>query len=195
MPKTADPIRIDGCNEMGAEVILTDNITTASKNLHEIAKAEGRTILHPFNDLNMAYGAASCGAEFVEDMPDADLFIIPVGGGGLIAGMAAAIKHFNPKIKIIGVEPKGANSLRRSLLSGKPETLSKVQTIADSLGAPSALAESFQLARANVDQLIEIDDKVMIQTMQQMRDRLNLLLNQPVRRLWARLLAPCVQKF
>ena len=174
MPKTADPIRIDGCNEMGAEVILTDNITTASKNLHEIAKAEGRTILHPFNDLNMAYGAASCGAEFVEDMPDADLFIIPVGGGGLIAGMAAAIKHFNPKIKIIGVEPKGANSLRRSLLSGKPETLSKVQTIADSLGAPSALAESFQLARANVDQLIEIDDKVMIQTMQQMRDRLNL---------------------
>ena len=161
MPKTADPIRIDGCNEMGAEVILTDNITTASKNLHEIAKAEGRTILHPFNDLNMAYGAASCGAEFVEDMPDAVLFIIPVGGGGLIAGMAAAIKHFNPKIKIIGVEPKGANSLRRSLLSG-----SKPKQSSNNCGlvAFSALAESFA-ARANVDQLIEIDDKVMIQTM------------------------------
>lgn len=174
MPQTADPIRISGCEEMGAEVIITDNITSASEILQKIAEVEGRTVLHPFNDPNMAYGAASCGAEFVEDMPDADFFIIPVGGGGLIAGMAAAIKHFNPNIKVIGVEPKGANSLRRSFLSGKPEVLNTVQTIADSLGAPSALAESFQLARANVDEIIEIEDKVMSETMQQMRDRLNL---------------------
>lgn len=174
MPQTADPIRISGCEEMGAEVILTDDIASASEILQEIANAESRTILHPFNDVNMAYGAASCGAEFIEDMPEADVFIIPVGGGGLIAGMAAAIKHFNPAIKVIGVEPQGANSLRRSFLSGRPESLDKVQTIADSLGAPSALAESFQLARANVDQVIEIEDKVMSQTMLQMRDRLNL---------------------
>ena len=174
MPQTADPIRISGCEEMGAEVILTDDIVSASETLQEIAKAESRTILHPFNDVNMAYGAASCGAEFIEDMPEADVFIIPVGGGGLISGMAAAIKHFNSAVKVIGVEPQGANSLRRSLLSGRPESLDKVQTIADSLGAPSALAESFHLARANVDQVIEIEDKVMSQTMLQMRDRLNL---------------------
>ena len=107
-------------------------------------------------------------------MPEADVFVIPVGGGGLIAGMAAAIKDHNPKVKVIGVEPKGANSLYRSFLSGRPETLDKVDTIADSLGAPSSLADSFQLARANVDKIIEIEDKVMIQSMQQMRDQLNL---------------------
>ena len=125
--------------------------------------------LHPFNDVNMAYGSASCGAEFVEDIPKADIFVIPVGGGGLIAGMAAAIKHHNPKVQVIGVEPKGANSLLQSFLSGQPQALRKVNTIADSLGAPCALMESFELARANVDEIIEIEDQVMVQTMQQMR--------------------------
>ena len=174
MPKAADPIRIRGCEEMGAEVMLTDDMSSAAVLLQQIALAENRTILHPFNDVNMAYGSASCGAEFVEDMPEADMFVIPVGGGGLIAGMAASMKHHNPKVKVIGVEPKGANSLHRSFLSGQPQALKKVDTIADSLGAPSALMESFQLARANVDEIIEIEDQVMIQTMQQMRDRLNL---------------------
>ena len=174
MPKTADPIRISGCEEMGAEVVLTDDMASAVAQLQKIEKKENRAVLHPFNDLNMAYGSASCGAEFVEDMPEADIFIIPVGGGGLIAGMAAAIKHHNPRIKVIGVEPKGANSLHLSFLSGQPEALDNVDTIADSLGAPSALADSFQLAKANVDQIIEIEDKVMTLTMQQMRDRLNL---------------------
>ena len=174
MPKSADPIRIRGCEEMGAEVILTDDISSAAAQLQQISKTENREILHPFNDVNMAYGSASCGAEFVEDMPEADMFIIPVGGGGLIAGLAAAIKYYNPKVKVIGVEPKGANSLHRSFLSGRPEALDYVNTIADSLSAPSALAESFQLARANVDEIIEIEDQVMSQTMLQMRDRLNL---------------------
>lgn len=174
MPKAADPVRVMGCEDMGAEVILTDDIASASTQLQRIAKTENRMILHPFNDLNMVYGSASCGAEFVEDVPRLDIFVIPVGGGGLIAGMAAAIKHHDPKIQVIGVEPKGANSMRRSFLSGRPESLVKVDTIADSLGAPSALAESFQLARTYVDEIVEIDDKVMSHTMQQMRDRLNL---------------------
>ena len=174
MPKFADPMRIEGCKEMGAEVILTNNIESAASLLNEISKTEERKILHPFNDVNMAFGSASCGAEFIEDVPELDMVILPVGGGGLIAGMAAAIKYYHPKTKIIGVEPKGANSLNRSFLSGRPEALAKVETIADSLGAPSALAASFELARANVDEIIEIEDRIMAEMMLEMRDRLNL---------------------
>ena len=174
MPKFADPMRIEGCREMGAEVILTDDIAAAATLLKEISETENRKILHPFNDLNMAFGAAACGAEFIEDLPELDIVILPVGGGGLIAGMAAAFKYYYPKTKIIGVEPKGANSLNRSFLSGKPEALAKVETIADSLGAPSALAASFELARANVDEIIEIEDRIMAEMMLEMRDRLNL---------------------
>ena len=174
MPKFADPMRIEGCREMGAEVILTDDIAAAVTLLKEISETENRKILHPFNDLNMAFGAASCGAEFIEDLPELDIVILPVGGGGLIAGMAAAFKYYYPKTKIIGVEPKGANSLNRSFLSGTPVALAKVETIADSLGAPSALAASFELARANVDEIIEIEDRIMAEMMLEMRDRLNL---------------------
>ena len=174
MPKFADPIRIEGCREMGAEVILTDDIASAANLLKEISETENRKILHPFNDLNMVFGAASCGAEFMEDAPELDIVILPVGGGGLIAGMAATIKYHYPKTKIIGVEPRGANSLNRSFSSGKPEALAKVETIADSLGAPSALAASFELARANVDDVMEIEDQVMAEMMLEMRDRLNL---------------------
>ena len=174
MPKFADPIRIEGCKENGAEVILAEDIASAATLLNEIAETEDRKILHPFNDVNMAFGAASCGAEFMEDLSEPDIVILPVGGGGLIAGMAAAIKHYHPETKVIGVEPKGANSLNRSFLSGKPEALDKVETIADSLGAPSALSASFELARANVDEIIEIEDQVMAEMMLEMRDRLNL---------------------
>lgn len=174
MPKTADPFRISGCREMGAEVVLAEDMAGAAEMLNVIAEEEGRKILHPFNDVNMAFGAASCGAEFIEDVADLERVILPVGGGGLIGGMAAVMKHHNPKLEIIGVEPVGANSLSRSFASGKPEALERIDSIADSLSAPSALEESFTLARQHVDEVIEIEDKVMSQMMVEMRDRLNL---------------------
>ena len=174
MPKAADPFRIQGCQELGADVVLAENIAAAAALLEEVAEQEGRKILHPFNDMNMAYGAATCGAEFIQDAARLDIVVLPVGGGGLIAGMAAAIKQASPDTKIIGVEPQGANSLQQSFASGQPQALAVVQTIADSLGAPSALRESFELARAHVDEVIAIDDRVMAETMLQIRDRLNL---------------------
>ena len=174
MPKAADPLRIQGCQELGADVVLAEDIAAAAVLLEEVARQEGRKILHPFNDLNMAFGAATCGAEFIEDAAGLEIVVLPVGGGGLIAGMAAAIKQASPQTKIIGVEPKGANSLQQSFASGQPQALAEVKTIADSLGAPSALRESFELARDYVDEVIAIDDQVMADTMLQMRDRLNL---------------------
>ena len=175
MSKTADPLRINGCRDLGAEVVLVDGIAAAMPELDRIKAEEGRQILHPFNDLNMACGAATCGAEFIEDVPDLDIVILPVGGGGLISGMAAAIKRQRPDITIIGVEPVGADSLSRSFRSGAPEVLDKVDTIADSLGAPMAMAESLALARQYVDELIQIEDSVMARTMLLMRERLTLM--------------------
>ncbi len=174
MPEAADPLRIDGCRALGADVILAPDISAAVEMLGQIATDENRHVLHPFNDLNMAYGAATCGAEFMEDTPRLDVVVLPVGGGGLISGMAAAIKHHNPDIMVIGVEPSGADSMSRSFASGRPEALEKVRSIADSLGAPSAMPESFALARAHVDEIVVIDDSVMAKMMLQMRERLNL---------------------
>ena len=175
MSKTADPTRIEGCRDLGAEVVLVDGIADALPMLDRIESEEGRKILHPFDDLNMAYGAATCGAEMVDDMPPLDMVVLPVGGGGLIAGMAAAIKQMSPKTIVIGVEPEGADSLTRSFASGQPEVLEAVNTIADSLGAPRAMAASMALARAHVDEMMTIPDAVMTDTMLLMRNRLNLV--------------------
>ena len=175
MSKSADPYRIQGCRDLGAEVVLVDGIAAAQPMLDRIEAEEGRRILHPFNDLSMAYGAATCGAEMVEDMPPLDMVVLPVGGGGLIAGMAAAIRMMSPRTTIIGVEPEGADSLSRSFASGKAEALDSINTIADSLGAPMAMAQSMALARRNVDELITIPDRLMADTMLLMRHTLNLV--------------------
>ena len=175
MTESADPFRIDGCRALGAEIVLVPDMMAAVPALESIATGEGRRVLHPFNDVNMAYGAASCGAEMVEDCPPLDLVVLPVGGGGLISGMAAAIRKLSPKTVIIGVEPEGADSLGRSFRSGKAESLDRVATIADSLGAPMAMPESLALARANVDELITIPDRLMAETMLLMRHTLNLI--------------------
>ena len=175
MTETADPFRIDGCRALGAEIVLVPDMMAAVPMLNALSEEEGRQILHPFNDMNMAYGAASCGAELVEDCPPLDLVVLPVGGGGLISGMAAAIKHLSPATTVIGVEPEGADSLGRSFRSGRAEALERVATIADSLGAPMAMPESLALARANVDELITIPDRLMADTMLLMRHTLNLI--------------------
>ena len=175
MTEAADPIRIDGCRALGAEIVLVPDMGHALPLLDQIAADEGRHILHPFNDVNMAFGAATCGAEFIEDAPPLDMVVLPVGGGGLISGMAAAIKRHNPDITVIGVEPKGADSLRRSFATGTPAVLDRIDTFADSLGAPRAMPESFALARQNVDDIVLIDDNAMAETMLLMRHTLTLV--------------------
>ena len=96
MPKAADPVRVDGCRNFGADVRLMDDIAAAFAEMEKIAEGEGRTTLHPFEAEHMILGAATCGAELIADCPDLDLVVVPVGGGGLIAGMATAIKQVRP---------------------------------------------------------------------------------------------------
>jgi threonine dehydratase len=165
MPKTANPFRVSRCRSYGAEVVLVDDVRAAFACVQEIEQAEGRTFVHPYEGFRTALGTATIGYEFLTQAPDLDAVIIPIGGGGLCAGMAAAIKQMRPSCLVYGVEPVGADSMARSFAAGSPQSIERVRTIADSLGAPYALPYSFSLCRRFVDDLVLIDDEAMRRAM------------------------------
>ncbi len=165
MPKSANPARVAGCKEYGAEVELVDNVHQAFDRVHQIEAEEGRTFVHPFEGPLTATGTATVGLELCSQVPELDAVIIPIGGGGLCAGLATAVKLMQPRCRVFGVEPEGADTMHRSFASGKPEAIDKVQTIADSLGAPYALPYSFALCRRFVDELVLVDDAALRRAM------------------------------
>jgi threonine dehydratase len=165
MPKSANPARVAGCREYGAEVELVDDVHQAFDRVHQIEAEEGRTFVHPFEGPLTATGTATLGLELCSQAPELDAVIIPVGGGGLCAGVSTAVKLLQPRCRVFGVEPVGADTMHRSFASGKPEAIEKVQTIADSLGAPYALPYSYALCRKFVDELVLVDDAALRRAM------------------------------
>lgn len=161
MPASVDPLRIDGCRAMGADVSLHADMLAAFAEMDRVVAEEGRAILHPFEGAHMTLGAATCGAEYARQAPQVDTLIVPVGGGGLIGGLAVAFKQANPTCRVIGVEPEGADSMTRSLAAGHPVALDRIATIADSLSAPLAMPYSFAVAQAHVDQMVLVTDDQM----------------------------------
>ena len=164
MPAATDPARIAGCKALGATVTLHDDMAAAFAAMNDAA-GQGRALMHPFEAPHMILGAATCGAEYVAQAPDVDTFIIPIGGGGMISGMACAIKQLRPDATVIGVEPFGADSMTQSFAAGEPVRIDKVATIADSLGAPLAMPMTYAVARAHVDRIVRIDDAEMLRAM------------------------------
>ncbi|MGQ0601322.1 MAG: threonine/serine dehydratase [Anaerolineales bacterium] len=158
MMEYASPARVALCRELGAMVELLPTVHAAFERVKQIEAEEGRTFIHPFDLPRTISGTATLGLEFHAQVPDLDTVLVPVGGGGLIAGVAAALKQLNPKVIVIGVEPFGADSMYRSFQSGQPEKIEKVETIADSLGAPYALPYSFGVARRFVDEIVRVTD-------------------------------------
>ena len=175
MPKTADPFRIEKCRSLGAEVILAENVDDAFRKLDEIEKDEKRFVLHPFNQENMIVGAATCCAEIIDQMGDIDILIIPIGGGGLIGGMAHYLEQINSSVELLGVEPTGADSFTKSLENRGAVRINKVDTIADSLGAPMAMDFSFNIAKKRVSQVERVTDDEIRNAMITMRDRLGFI--------------------
>ena len=175
MPKTADPFRIDKCKNLGAEVILAENVDDAFRKLDEIEKEENRFVLHPFNQENMIIGSATCCAEILDQMGDIDILIIPIGGGGLIGGMAHYLDQINSSVELLGVEPVGADSFTKSLEKKSAVRIDKVDTIADSLGAPMAMEFSFNIAKKRVSQVEKVTDDEIRNAMITMRDRLGFI--------------------
>jgi threonine dehydratase len=170
MLKTANPLRVRLCRQYGAEVELANSIHAGFKRVGQIEKEEGRALIHPFEGLHTAIGTATLGHEFCEQVPDLDAVIVPIGGGGLCAGVAAAFKLLRPGCAVYGVEPRGADSMHRSFAAGEPQAIERVETIADSLGAPYAMPITFQLCRDNVDALCLVSDDELRAAMRLMQE-------------------------
>lgn len=175
IPKTADPVRVEGCRKLGADIVLCKSIHEAFDTMHEIEETEGRAVIHPFEGAQMSLGSATCGKELFEAAPDVEVVILPVGGGGLISGMSAAIKLLNPEVEVYGVEPFGADTLYRSFQAGTPQSIDKVETIADSLGSPTALPYSFGLAHQYVDEVVRVSDDELRSSMRVMNSAMKLM--------------------
>jgi len=165
MPKSANPFRVARCRAYGAHVELVADVQQAFARVQQIQEEEGRIFVHPYEGPLTALGTATVGLEFATQAPELDAVIIPIGGGGLCAGMACAFKQLQPRCQVFGVEPVGADTMYRSFLAGAPQAIDRVRTIADSLGAPYALPYSFEMCRTFVDEIVLIEDAEMQQAM------------------------------
>lgn len=161
MIASANPFRVAQCRAWGAEVEFAADAHAGFQRVEELQIAEARPLIHPFEGLQTAIGTATLGLEFMEQVPDLDAVVVPIGGGGLCAGVSAAVKLVNPDCLVIGVEPVGADSMHRSFAAGSPQAIERVATIADSLGAPYALPISYALCRDHVDDLVLVDDDAL----------------------------------
>jgi threonine dehydratase len=165
MPKHASPLRIAACKDFGAKVVLLASIHEAFARAQALVAEEGRTMLHPFDGPLTTLGTATIGLELAQQVPQLDAVVVPVGGGGLISGIAAAVKQLNPACQVFGVEPFGADAMYRSFAAGAPVKLDAVDTIADSLGAPYALPYSFSVCQRFVDDIVRVSDDDLCRAM------------------------------
>ncbi|WP_332767714.1 threonine ammonia-lyase [Phenylobacterium sp.] len=158
MLASANAARVERCKAYGAEVLIAPDGRSAFDLAARIERDEGRTFIHPFEGPLTALGTATLGAEWLDQAGRLDAVIVPVGGGGLCAGVASAIKRLQPDCLVFGVEPVGADTMSRSFAAGSPASRADVATIADSLAPPYALPYSFALCRRHVDELVLVDD-------------------------------------
>ena len=158
MQSTANPFRIALAQTELAEVIIKEPGKATFAEAERLSRDEGRTFVHPFEGINTTLGTAGVGLEFMQDVPDLEAIIVSVGGGGLISGVAAAVKAMNPKCQVYGVEPTGADAMSQSLKAGGPITLGKIDTIADSLSPPMTLPFGHAVCNAYIDDMVTVTD-------------------------------------
>ena len=163
MPTTTPLIKVNRTRNYGAEVVLYgDDFDEACEHAYQLADEHGYTFVHPFDDLDVAAGQGSIAMEIIKELPTVDYILVPVGGGGLCTGVSTLAKLLNPKIKVIAVEPSGANCLQASLKAGKVMTLPVVNTIADGTAVHRPGEKLFAYLQENVDDVITIEDSELI---------------------------------
>ncbi|MBL7903560.1 MAG: threonine ammonia-lyase [Bacteroidales bacterium] len=165
MPVFAPPLKVIATRSYGAEVILTgDTFDDAFAAAVEFGEKTGATFVHPFNDPFTIAGQGTVGLEIFEQLRDVQDVLVPIGGGGLIAGIAIALKQLNPAIRIIGVEADGAQSMKLSVENGAPVVLNSVHTIADGIAVKSPGNLTFEVTRNLVDELLVVNDAEIART-------------------------------
>ena len=173
MPATAVNAKVEATRGFGGEVIQTENDLLAS--MQQIQKERNLTFVHPFDDPVVIAGAGTLGLEIAEDAPDVGLVIVGCGGGGLLSGVAAAMRAVRPLARVIGVEPTGADAMRQSLAKGEPVRLSKLNTIADGLAAPFAGVHTLAHVKAFVNEMVLVDDAEILDAMRVLMKRARIL--------------------
>jgi threonine dehydratase len=160
MPAKASPLKVAASRGYGADVILHGSSSIeAFARAHELEKERGLVFVHPFDDAAVVAGAGTVGLELIDDdHADMDIVVISIGGGGLISGIASALRARSPKTRIVGVEPEGAAAMRKSLDAGHPIRLDRIDTIADGLTAPMAGELTFPIVRDLVDDVVLVTD-------------------------------------
>lgn len=163
MPTTTPLIKVERTKNYGAEVVLYGDVyDEACAHAYELAEEYGYTFVHPFDDPAVATGQGTIAMEIVKEQPLVDYILVPIGGGGLATGVSTLAKLLNPNIKVIGVEPAGANCLQVSLEKGEVTTLSKVSTIADGTAVKTPGSVIFPYLQENLDGIITVEDDELI---------------------------------
>lgn len=163
MPTTTPLIKVNRTKSYGAEVVLYGDVyDEACEKAYELAKEHGYTFIHPFDDPAVATGQGTIAMEIIKELPVVDYILVPVGGGGLATGVSTLAKLLNPKIRVIGVEPAGANCLQESMKAGKVQTLAHVSTIADGTAVKTPGANIFPYLQKNLDDIITVPDEELV---------------------------------
>ena len=174
MLRSANRFRIDAALGYGAEVEMAENGAVAFERAAELVAEEGRTLVHPFEGRHTSLGTATLGLEWLRQSPQLEAIVVPVGGGGLMSGIASVVKLLAPQVEIYGVEPVGADTMTRSFAAGEPVRMDEIDTIADSLAPPFTTPMTFALCQRHVDELVLITDSEMRQAMRLLFDEMKL---------------------
>lgn len=163
MPTTTPLMKVNRTKSYGAEVVLFGDVyDEACARAYELAEEKGYTFIHPFNDLTVATGQGTIAMEIFKELPLVDYILVPIGGGGLATGVSTLAKLLNPKIRVIGVEPAGANCMQESLKAGKVVTLPKVNTIADGTAVKTPGDKLLPYIKQNLDDIITVEDAELV---------------------------------
>mgnify|MGYP002551036268 FL=1 len=163
MPTTTPLIKVERTKSYGAEVVLYGNVyDEACEYAYKLAEEHGYTFIHPFDDPAVATGQGTIAMEIIKELPLVDYILVPIGGGGLATGVSTLVKLLNPNIKVIGVEPAGANCMQVSLKEGEVVTLDGVNTIADGTAVKRPGDHIFPYIQKNVDEIITVEDSELI---------------------------------
>jgi threonine dehydratase len=160
MAANATPSKVQATRAYGAEVVLHGSIwDEANEKAQQLVRERGYTYIHPFDDLELIGGQGTVGLEIFQDWPEIDVVVVPIGGGGLISGIALALKSFKPAVRIIGVESSGAPGMKRSVEEGGLVTLDRVDCIIDGLRVKRVGEKTFEIVRRYVDEIVTLPDE------------------------------------
>jgi threonine dehydratase len=163
VPENANPLKVEAIKRMGGRVIPSGRTyQDAAQEALRAQAASGATFVHAYDDADVIAGQGTIGVELLEQLPQFDTILVPVGGGGLISGISLYLKAHRPSVQVVGVEPAGADAMTRSLAAGRPITLEQVSTTADGLAASAPGALTLEIASHNVDRMVVVEESEML---------------------------------